>query len=86
MSTITLSPAPATPSVWAPPRLSMRWWPVFLRNLLVWRKLALLSTLNAFFLVDKARVEAVLKGNDSQLRAIYNYYAKQVSVARAGTC
>jgi lipooligosaccharide transport system permease protein len=32
-----------TPSVWAPPQLSMRWWPVFLRNLLVWRKLALPS-------------------------------------------
>ena len=31
------------PSVWAPPQLSMRWWPVFLRNLLVWRKLALPS-------------------------------------------
>ena len=32
-------------SVWAPPRLSMRWWPVFQRNLLVWRKLALPSLL-----------------------------------------
>ena len=32
-----------TPSVWSPPQLSMRWWPVFLRNLLVWRKLALPS-------------------------------------------
>ncbi len=30
-------------SLWAPPRLSMRWWPVFLRNLLVWRKLAIPS-------------------------------------------
>jgi hypothetical protein len=29
--------------VWAAPRLSMRWWPVFLRNLLVWRKLAIPS-------------------------------------------
>ena len=26
-------------SVWRAPSLSMRWWPVFLRNLLVWRKL-----------------------------------------------
>jgi lipooligosaccharide transport system permease protein len=26
-------------SIWRAPRLSMRWWPVFLRNLLVWRKL-----------------------------------------------
>ncbi len=33
------------PSVWAPPRLSMRWWPVFQRNLLVWRKLAVPSLL-----------------------------------------
>ena len=24
---------PVTPSPWAPPRLSMRWWPVFLRTL-----------------------------------------------------
>ena len=28
---------------WAPPSLSMRWWPVFRRNLLVWRKLAIPS-------------------------------------------
>jgi lipooligosaccharide transport system permease protein len=33
----------ATPSVWRPPQLSGRWWPVFLRNLLVWRKLAIPS-------------------------------------------
>ncbi|MDO5623853.1 MAG: ABC transporter permease [Pseudomonadota bacterium] len=33
------------PSVWAPPRLSMRWWPVFQRNLQVWRKLAVPSLL-----------------------------------------
>jgi lipooligosaccharide transport system permease protein len=31
------------PSVWAAPRLTMRFWPVFLRNLLVWRKLAIPS-------------------------------------------
>ena len=30
-------------SPWRPPALSMRWWPVFRRNLLVWRKLALPS-------------------------------------------
>ncbi|MBA2674026.1 ABC transporter permease [Ramlibacter sp.] len=30
-------------SHWRPPVLSMRWWPVFLRNLLVWRKLAIPS-------------------------------------------
>ena len=28
---------------WAPPRLSMRWWPVFRRNFLVWQKLAIPS-------------------------------------------
>lgn len=37
--------ADAAPSAWAPPRLSLRWWPVFQRNLLVWRKLALPSLL-----------------------------------------
>ena len=31
------------PSVWRAPRLSLRFWPVFLRNLLVWRKLAIPS-------------------------------------------
>jgi lipooligosaccharide transport system permease protein len=30
-------------SIWCAPQLSMRWWPVFLRNLLVWRKLAIPS-------------------------------------------
>jgi lipooligosaccharide transport system permease protein len=30
-------------SIWRPPSLSMRFWPVFLRNLLVWRKLAIPS-------------------------------------------
>ena len=35
--------APPPPSVWRPPSLSWRWWPVFLRNLLVWRKLAIPS-------------------------------------------
>ena len=37
----TVSPLPA--SVWRAPSLSTRWWPVFLRNLLVWRKLAIPS-------------------------------------------
>ncbi len=32
-----------TPSIWRAPALSMRWWPVFQRNLLVWRKLAIPS-------------------------------------------
>jgi len=31
------------PSPWRAPRLSWRFWPVFLRNLLVWRKLAIPS-------------------------------------------
>lgn len=33
------------PSLWAVPNLSLRWWPVFRRNLLVWRKLAVPSLL-----------------------------------------
>ena len=33
----------SNPSHWSVPRLSMRWWPVFQRNLLVWKKLALPS-------------------------------------------
>ena len=32
-----------SPSVWRAPELSLRFWPVFLRNLLVWRKLAIPS-------------------------------------------
>ena len=32
-----------TPSLWRAPRLSMRWVPVFRRNLLVWRKLLIPS-------------------------------------------
>jgi len=31
------------PSVWRAPQISLRWWPVFMRNLLVWRKLAVPS-------------------------------------------
>ena len=31
------------PSIWRAPGLSARWWPVFLRNLLVWKKLAIPS-------------------------------------------
>ena len=30
-------------NIWTAPRLSMRWWPVFLRNWLVWKKLAIPS-------------------------------------------
>ena len=42
MSSLPLiSTPPASP--WRPPGLSLRWWPVFLRNLLVWRKLAIPS-------------------------------------------
>ena len=37
------TPACATPSPWRRPHLSRRFWPVFLRNLLVWRKLAIPS-------------------------------------------
>ena len=39
---VTMHPQP---SIWGAPRLSTRWWPVFLRNLLVWRKLAVPSLL-----------------------------------------
>jgi lipooligosaccharide transport system permease protein len=42
-TTSPIAEALAAPSVWRPPELSMRWWPVFLRNLLVWRKLAIPS-------------------------------------------
>jgi lipooligosaccharide transport system permease protein len=31
------------PSIWRAPSLTLRWWPVFLRNLLVWKKLAIPS-------------------------------------------
>ena len=41
--TLGNSAAPATPSPWRPPELTLRWWPVFLRNLLVWKKLAIRS-------------------------------------------
>ena len=36
-------PAAVTQSVWRAPEISLRFWPVFLRNLLVWRKLAIPS-------------------------------------------
>ncbi|MFN3376956.1 MAG: ABC transporter permease [Burkholderiaceae bacterium] len=42
-SAVPASAALRAPSVWRPPQLSRRWWPVFLRNLLVWRKLAVPS-------------------------------------------
>jgi lipooligosaccharide transport system permease protein len=42
MQTASLKIASA-PSIWSAPRLSLRFWPVFLRNLLVWRKLAIPS-------------------------------------------
>lgn len=35
--------AAATPSIWRAPQISWRWWPVFLRNFLVWKKLAIPS-------------------------------------------
>jgi lipooligosaccharide transport system permease protein len=41
MSTTGITPS--TPSIWRAPQLSLRFWPVFLRNLLVWRKLAIPS-------------------------------------------
>jgi lipooligosaccharide transport system permease protein len=44
-TTIPMPEPASAPSVWRAPALSMRWWPVFLRNLLVWRKLAIPSLL-----------------------------------------
>ncbi|MDH4449011.1 MAG: ABC transporter permease [Rhodoferax sp.] len=43
MSTPTTAPLPKPQSIWRAPELSLRFWPVFLRNLLVWRKLAIPS-------------------------------------------
>jgi lipooligosaccharide transport system permease protein len=45
MNAVTASDDAAVraPSIWRAPDLSLRWWPVFLRNLLVWRKLAIPS-------------------------------------------
>ena len=42
-SPVSAAGAAAVPSIWRPPVLSPRFWPVFLRNLLVWRKLAIPS-------------------------------------------
>ncbi len=39
----TNSHSPAVQSNWRAPKISLRFWPVFLRNLLVWRKLAIPS-------------------------------------------
>lgn len=43
MSTPTTARPLKPQSIWRAPELSMRFWPVFLRNLLVWRKLAIPS-------------------------------------------
>jgi lipooligosaccharide transport system permease protein len=45
MNTPLIANPPQAQSRWRAPRLSMRFWPVFLRNLLVWRKLAIPSLL-----------------------------------------
>ena len=45
MNTPLIANPPPAQSPWRGPRLSMRFWPVFLRNLLVWRKLAIPSLL-----------------------------------------
>jgi lipooligosaccharide transport system permease protein len=37
------TPLAPAPGIWRAPTLSLRFWPVFLRNLLVWRKLAIPS-------------------------------------------
>jgi len=44
MPTLSAPSSPASaPSVWRAPQLSLRWWPVWQRNLLVWKKLAIPS-------------------------------------------
>ena len=43
MTTAATYTPPKPQSVWRAPEVSMRFWPVFLRNLLVWRKLAIPS-------------------------------------------
>ena len=43
MSTPSTYTPPKPQSIWRAPEVSMRFWPVFLRNLLVWRKLAIPS-------------------------------------------
>jgi len=43
MKPLANTPINAEPSTWRLPSLSMRWWPVFLRNMMVWRKLAIPS-------------------------------------------
>ncbi len=44
-TTLAAGPTPRTLSRWRAPELTLRFWPVFLRNLLVWRKLAIPSLL-----------------------------------------
>ena len=44
-TTLASGPTPRKLSRWRAPQLTLRFWPVFLRNLLVWRKLAIPSLL-----------------------------------------
>ena len=44
-ATLATGPTPRKLSRWRAPQLTLRFWPVFLRNLLVWRKLAIPSLL-----------------------------------------
>lgn len=44
-TTLAAGPTPRKLSRWRAPQLTLRFWPVFLRNLLVWRKLAIPSLL-----------------------------------------
>ena len=75
-------PSPATAaSCWRAPQLSWRFWPVFLRNLLVWRKLAIPSLVGniaepLIWLVAFGYGMGMLVGNvslagpDGQVRAV----------------
>jgi lipooligosaccharide transport system permease protein len=91
MKTATDNAIATAPSVWRPPAFSMRWWPVFLRNLLVWRKLAIpslvgniaepLMWLVAFGYGLGALVgEVSLGGPDGQVRVPYILFLASGSI------
>lgn len=91
MKTATDNAIVTAPSDWRPPAFSMRWWPVFMRNLLVWRKLAIpslvgniaepLMWLVAFGYGLGALVgEVSLSGPDGQVRVPYILFLASGSI------
>ncbi|HQR97913.1 MULTISPECIES: ABC transporter permease [unclassified Polaromonas] len=78
------------PSIWRAPDLSARWWPVFMRNLLVWRKLAIpslvgniaepLMWLVAFGYGMGALVGEVSVGGDSAAKVPYILFLASGSI------